>query len=171
VRPIKLKRALDSSPVCARTTLSKKDLREVAEELEAEFSEEDALTFRPRYNAAPSETLWILRPGADRRVIAPAVWGYRAKARTLINVRRESVGAGRGLGQEGSTSYLSMWLCARTLPVAPGKTTKPSHTKAILRNRISCFIVRALRPGQVLKRAQPSSPRACWSWARALAMS
>jgi len=43
--------------VCARTTLSKKTLREVAEELEAEFSEEDARTFRPRYNAAPSDTL------------------------------------------------------------------------------------------------------------------
>jgi putative SOS response-associated peptidase YedK len=68
--------------VCARTTLTKKTLREVAGELEAEFSEEDALTFRPRFNAAPSETLWILRHGADCRVVAPAVWGYRAKERT-----------------------------------------------------------------------------------------
>jgi putative SOS response-associated peptidase YedK len=80
--------------VCARATLSKKNLREVAEELEAEFSEEDALTFRPRYNAAPSDALWILRHGADRRVIAPAVWGYRTKGRPLINVRGERVGAG-----------------------------------------------------------------------------
>ena len=94
VRPIKRISALDSLPVCARTTLSKKTLREVAEELEAEFSEEDALTFRPRFNAAPSEMLWILRHGADRRVVAPAVWGYRAKERPLINVRGESVGAG-----------------------------------------------------------------------------
>lgn len=80
--------------MCARTTLSKKTLREVAEELDAEFSEEDALTFRPRYNAAPSDALWILRHGADRPVIAPAIWGYRAKGRPLINVRGESVGAG-----------------------------------------------------------------------------
>ncbi len=80
--------------MCARTTLSKKDLREVAEELEAEWSPEDALTFRPRYNAAPSETLWILRAGAAGRVIGPAVWGYRAKDRPLINVRGESVNAG-----------------------------------------------------------------------------
>ena len=80
--------------MCARTTLSKKTLREVAEELDAEFSEEDALAFRPRYNAAPSDTLWNLRHGADRRVVAPAVWGYRAKDRPLINVRGESVGAG-----------------------------------------------------------------------------
>ena len=80
--------------MCARATLSKKNLREVAEELEAEFSEEDALTFRPRYNAAPSDALWILRHDADQRVIAPAIWGYRATGRSLINVRGESVGAG-----------------------------------------------------------------------------
>ena len=80
--------------MCARTTLSKKDLREVAEELEAEFSEEDAHVYRPRYNVAPSDTLWILRHGADRRVAGPPVWGYRAKNRPLINVRRENVGAG-----------------------------------------------------------------------------
>jgi putative SOS response-associated peptidase YedK len=66
----------------------------VAKELEAEWSPEDALTFRPRYNAASSETLWILRHGADRRVIARAVWGYRAKDRPLINVRGDCVGAG-----------------------------------------------------------------------------
>jgi putative SOS response-associated peptidase YedK len=80
--------------VCARTSLSKKDLREVAAELDAEFSEEDAHAYRPRYNAAPSDTLWILRHGADRRVVAPAVWGYGAKGRPLINVRGESVGVG-----------------------------------------------------------------------------
>jgi len=44
--------------VCARTTLSKRNLRKVAEEVEAEFSEEDALTFRPRCNAAPSKTTY-----------------------------------------------------------------------------------------------------------------
>ena len=80
--------------MCARTTLSKKDLREVAEGLEAEFSEEDARVHRPRYNSAPSDTLWILRHGADRRVIGPAVWGYRPKGRPLINVRGESAGVG-----------------------------------------------------------------------------
>lgn len=80
--------------MCARATLSKKTLRDVAEELEAEWSPEDELLFRPRYNAAPSDTLWILRHGADHRVVGPAVWGYRAKGRPLINVRGESVGAG-----------------------------------------------------------------------------
>ncbi len=71
--------ALDFSPVCARTTLSKKRLREVAEDFEAEFSEKDALAFRPRYSAAPSDSLWILRHAAARRVIAPVVWGGVAR--------------------------------------------------------------------------------------------
>jgi putative SOS response-associated peptidase YedK len=82
--------------MCARTTLTRKNLRQIAEELEAELLEEDARLYRPRYNAAPSETLWLLRAGADRRVIAPAVWGYRVGARVLINVRGEQVGSGAG---------------------------------------------------------------------------
>lgn len=82
--------------MCARTTLTRKNLREIAEELEAEFSEEDARLYRPRFNAAPSETLWLLRQGADRRVIAPAIWGYLASGRPLINVRGERVGSGAG---------------------------------------------------------------------------
>ena len=82
--------------MCARTTLTRKQLREVAEELDAEIADEDARLYRPRYNAAPSETLWVLRSGADRRVLAPAIWGYLAGGRTLINVRGERVGAGAG---------------------------------------------------------------------------
>jgi putative SOS response-associated peptidase YedK len=80
--------------MCARTTLTRQHLREIAEELNAELSEEDARLYRPRYNAAPSETLWLLRPGADRRIIAPAIWGYLASGRPLINVRGEKVGSG-----------------------------------------------------------------------------
>jgi putative SOS response-associated peptidase YedK len=82
--------------MCARTTLTRKRLRDVADELEAEFSEVDGGLYRPRYNAAPSETLWVLRAGADRRVLAPATWGYRAGGRSLINVRGEQVGSGGG---------------------------------------------------------------------------
>ncbi|HZL18010.1 MAG TPA: SOS response-associated peptidase [Polyangia bacterium] len=88
--------------MCARTTLTRKRLRDVADELEAEFSEEDAKLYRPRYNAAPSETLWMLRAGAagaasaDNRALVPATWGYLAGGRALINVRGEQVGSGRG---------------------------------------------------------------------------
>jgi putative SOS response-associated peptidase YedK len=89
--------------MCARTTLTRKRLRDVADELEAEFSEEDAGLYRPRYNAAPSETLWVLRAGADRRVLGPATWAYRAGGRSLINVRGEQVG-GRGGFREAFAS-------------------------------------------------------------------
>jgi putative SOS response-associated peptidase YedK len=88
--------------MCARTTLTRKRLRDVAEELDAEFSEEDAQLYRPRYNAAPSETLWVLRAGVagvagvDSRVLIPADWGYLAGGRSLINVRGEQVGSGAG---------------------------------------------------------------------------
>jgi putative SOS response-associated peptidase YedK len=82
--------------MCARASLSKKTLREVAEELEAEFSDEDERLYRPRYNAAPTDTLWMLRPGGDRRSLGPGVWGYEANGRRLINVRGEQVGSGSG---------------------------------------------------------------------------
>jgi putative SOS response-associated peptidase YedK len=82
--------------MCARTTLTRKHLREIADELDAEFSEEDARLYRARYNAAPSETLWLLRQAADRRVVLPAAWGYLASGRPLINVRGERVGSGAG---------------------------------------------------------------------------
>ena len=64
-------------------------LREVAEELDAEFSEDDAPMFRPRYNVAPSDTTWMLESRGDDRVLAPAEWGYVARDRPLINVRAE----------------------------------------------------------------------------------
>ncbi len=89
--------------MCARTTLTRKHLREIAEELDAELSDEDERLYRPRYNAAPSETLWLLRAGADRRVITPAVWGYLAGGRSLINVRGEQVGSGRGFREAFAT--------------------------------------------------------------------
>ena len=82
--------------MCARATLTRKQLREVAEELDAELSEEDSRLYRPRFNAAPSETLWLLRHAADRRVVMPAAWGYVVNGRSLINVRGERVGSGGG---------------------------------------------------------------------------
>jgi putative SOS response-associated peptidase YedK len=82
--------------MCARATLTRKQLREVAEELDADFSDEDARLYRPRFNAAPSDTLWVLRHSADHRIVMPAIWGYLANGRPLINVRGERVGSGGG---------------------------------------------------------------------------
>jgi putative SOS response-associated peptidase YedK len=83
--------------MCGRATLTNDDFEGIAAELDAEFSPEDAALYRPRYNIAPTDLHWIVDYGADRRVLRPAIWGYRASGgRPLINVRGEQVGSGRG---------------------------------------------------------------------------
>ena len=83
--------------MCGRATLTNEDFEGIAAELDAEYSTQDAALYRPRYNIAPSDLHWIVEHGADRRVLLPAVWGYRASGgRPLINVRGEQVGSGRG---------------------------------------------------------------------------
>jgi putative SOS response-associated peptidase YedK len=88
--------------MCARVTLTIDDIDELAEMLDAELSPEDARRYKRRYNAAPSDMHWIVEYGADRRLLAPAKWGYvptsppgRAR-KPLINVRGEQVGSGHG---------------------------------------------------------------------------
>jgi putative SOS response-associated peptidase YedK len=88
--------------VCARVTLTVEDIDELAGMLDAELSAEDAPRYKRRYNVAPSDTHWIVESGGDRRVLAPAKWGYvpssppgRAR-KPLINVRGEQVGSGHG---------------------------------------------------------------------------
>jgi putative SOS response-associated peptidase YedK len=85
--------------MCGRTTLTNETLEEVAGLLDAEFSPEDAALYRPRYNVAPSDTTWIVEARGDSRVISPAVWGYVASGRPLINVRGEQVASGGGFRQ------------------------------------------------------------------------
>jgi putative SOS response-associated peptidase YedK len=82
--------------MCGRATLSNQDFEEIATEIDAEFSPDDARLFRKRYNIAPSDLHWIVAAGADRRVLIPAIWGYLAGGRSLINVRGEQVGSGHG---------------------------------------------------------------------------
>jgi putative SOS response-associated peptidase YedK len=82
--------------MCARTTLTKPTLEDIAAELEAEFSPEDLALYRPRYNVAPSDRTWIVEYAADSRRLVPAVWGYVARDKPLINIRGEQVASGRG---------------------------------------------------------------------------
>jgi putative SOS response-associated peptidase YedK len=84
--------------VCARFTLRKKKVREIADELEAELGPDDEPLYRPRYNVAPTDLAWILELAGDARVLRPATWSYVVGdgARRLINVRGESVGSGAG---------------------------------------------------------------------------
>lgn len=84
--------------MCARTTLTRPTLAEIASELHAEFSIEDARLYRPRWNVAPSDTTWIAAHRGDCRVLGPAKWGYLANGKPLINVRGEQVATGSGFG-------------------------------------------------------------------------
>ncbi|MDB4980165.1 MAG: hypothetical protein JWM82_917 [Myxococcales bacterium] len=81
--------------MCARFTLKKRRIRDVADELDAELSSDDEPLYRPRYNVAPTDVAWILEWGADRRVVRPATWNYLVSAgRPLVNLRSETVGSG-----------------------------------------------------------------------------
>src|SRR4051794_28938408 len=86
--------------MCGRATLSNHDLNDLLRELHADLALDDAAPlFRPRYNIAPSDTHWIVEARGDGRVLAPAVWGYLASGRQLINVRGEQIASGRGFRQ------------------------------------------------------------------------
>ena len=84
--------------MCARFTLRKKKVREIADELEAELGPDDEPLYRPRYNVAPTDLAWIVDHSGSGRVLRPASWSYVVGdgARRLINVRGESVGSGAG---------------------------------------------------------------------------
>jgi putative SOS response-associated peptidase YedK len=84
--------------MCARFTIRKKKVREIAEALEAELGPDDEPLYRPRYNVAPTDLAWIVDHSGSGRVLRAATWSYVVGdgARRLINVRGESVGSGAG---------------------------------------------------------------------------
>jgi putative SOS response-associated peptidase YedK len=73
--------------MCGRLTLTAVDVDEVAAAADAQVSAGHAALYRPRFNAAPTDRHWIVRPGERGRVLVPAVWGFGAG---LINVRAET---------------------------------------------------------------------------------
>ncbi|HET7786998.1 MAG TPA: SOS response-associated peptidase [Myxococcales bacterium] len=72
--------------MCGRITLTMPDVQAVAALVEANLAPADAALYRPRYNAAPSDRHWIVRPAAQGRVLIPAFWGLSG----AINARAES---------------------------------------------------------------------------------
>jgi putative SOS response-associated peptidase YedK len=83
--------------VCARFTLKRKKLKDVAEALDAEYGPDDEPLYRPRFNVAPTDLAWIVEYGADRRGLRPATWNYLVSGgRPLINLRGENVGSAAG---------------------------------------------------------------------------
>src|SRR5438105_9093473 len=73
--------------MCGRITLTTPDIEEVASLLEATVSPADAALYKPRYNAAPTDTHWIVQASPSGRVLVPAVWGFQGG---VINARSET---------------------------------------------------------------------------------
>ena len=73
--------------MCGRVTLTTPEVHEVARLLEARISPGDALLYRPRWNAAPTDRHWVVEPSPQGRVLVPAVWGFGNGA---INARSET---------------------------------------------------------------------------------
>ena len=73
--------------MCGRVTLTMPDVQEVARLLEARISPADALLYRPRWNAAPTDRHWVVEASPQGRVLLPAVWGF---ANGAINARSET---------------------------------------------------------------------------------
>jgi putative SOS response-associated peptidase YedK len=79
--------------MCGRITLTTSGGEGLASLLEAELDPEDAKSYRPRYNVAPTDRHWLVRLVADHRKLVPATWGVPRPGKSLaINARAEHVG-------------------------------------------------------------------------------
>jgi putative SOS response-associated peptidase YedK len=73
--------------MCGRVTLTLPNVDDVLRLLEASASDETRALYRPRFNAAPSDTHFIVTP---RHELVPAVWGLAGPSGLLINERAET---------------------------------------------------------------------------------
>jgi putative SOS response-associated peptidase YedK len=74
-------------------TLTRRELAELAGELDAFFDAEAAALYRPRYNIAPTDLHFVLRARPDGRHLEPLHWGMPGTGKRkgpLINARSES---------------------------------------------------------------------------------
>jgi putative SOS response-associated peptidase YedK len=75
-------------------TLTRRELQEVADELEAACDVQEHAAYRARYNVAPTDTHPVLRLVQGERRLSPARWGLPPPPRRrapLINVRTETL--------------------------------------------------------------------------------
>lgn len=78
--------------MCARYTLRKRSLADIADTLQAEVASDDEIFYKPRYNVGPTDVAWVVLFGTDRRLLRPARWRYSIGAkRILVNIRSETV--------------------------------------------------------------------------------
>ncbi len=79
--------------MCGRMTLSRRELAELADELDAMPMAGAADVYRPRYNVAPTDIHPIVRLDGPQRRLQPAVWGFAPSAPgrpPLFNARAET---------------------------------------------------------------------------------
>jgi putative SOS response-associated peptidase YedK len=88
--------------MCGRFTLTRKDFRALAAELDAVFDDDIAAMYKARYNIAPTDQHWIVREKREQRDLLPArfglvnSWAKDAKgAARQINARSETVHTAR----------------------------------------------------------------------------
>lgn len=80
--------------MCGRMTLTRRELIELADELEATCDAAFAAAYRPRYNVAPTDQHPVLRLVDGVRRLEPARWGLKSTGKSkapLINARVETV--------------------------------------------------------------------------------
>jgi putative SOS response-associated peptidase YedK len=103
--------------VCGRFTLTSGNAGELAARLNAELMM-DGAEYRPRYNVAPTDTIWIVQLEDGRRVMRPAKWGLHqigagtTKGKLVINARGETV--------RGQPAFRQLWREHRGVVVADG---------------------------------------------------
>jgi putative SOS response-associated peptidase YedK len=74
-------------------TLTRRELAEIADELEAAFDQQATAGYRPRYNVAPTDVHPVLRAEGGRRWLELARWGFAPTVEgrgPLFNARAES---------------------------------------------------------------------------------
>src|SRR4051812_34752989 len=77
--------------MCARMTLSRRELAEIADELDALYDAAAASRYRPRYNIAPTDAHPLLRLEGSARRLELGRWGFAREGRPLlINARAET---------------------------------------------------------------------------------
>jgi putative SOS response-associated peptidase YedK len=84
--------------MCGRFTLTRKDFRALAAELEASFDDAVESMYRPRYNIAPTDQHWIVREKREQRQLLPAKFG-------LVNSwAKDASGAARQINARSETA-------------------------------------------------------------------
>lgn len=76
--------------MCGRYSLTWPSLKVVGDWLEAEVDDEVASAYRPRFNAAPTDPLWIARVEGAKLRLGQASWGFPARGKVLFNARLET---------------------------------------------------------------------------------